>query len=122
MTFFHLFRRDLVFYRRPFAILAAMACLCCAIPTAALLIGDSVRGTLYDNLECQVAAIRRLIRLPYPVKADTPDGILHTKGFAPPGIKIELYALQQDAEIQGNDAWANPALAKRLNLKKVPEL
>ncbi|MBR4418170.1 MAG: ABC transporter permease [Victivallales bacterium] len=117
MTFFHLFRRDLVFYRRPFAILTAMACLCCAIPTAALLIGDSVRGTLYDNLECQVASIRRLIRLPYPVKADTPDGVLHTKGFAPPGIKIELYALQQDAEIQGNDAWANPALAKRLNLK-----
>ena len=117
MTHFHLFWRDVVFYRRPFAILATMACLCCAILTAALLIGDSVRGTLYDNLESQVASIQRLIRLPYPVKTDMPDGVLHAKGFAPPGIKIELYAFQKDADIQGNDAWANPALAKRLNLK-----
>ena len=118
MTHFHLFWRDVVFYRKPFAILATMACLCCAIPTAALLIGDSVRGTLYDNLESQVASIQRLIRLPYPVKTDMPDGVLHAKGFAPPGIKIELYAFQKDADIQGNDAWANPALAKRLNLKE----
>ena len=117
MTHFHLFWRDVVFYRKPFAILATMACLCCAILTAALLIGDSVRGTLYDNLESQVASIQRLIRLPYPIKTDMPDGVLHAKGFAPPGIKIELYAFQQDADIQGNDAWGNPALAKRLNLK-----
>ena len=75
MTHFHLFWRDVVFYRRPFAILATMACLCCAILTAALLIGDSVRGTLYDNLESQVASIQRLIRLPYPVKTDMPDGV-----------------------------------------------
>ena len=117
MTHYHLFWRDVVFYRKPFAILATMACLCCAILTAALLIGDSVRETLYDNLESQVASIQRLIRLPYPIKTDMPDGVLHAKGFAPPGIKIELYAFQQDADIQGNDAWGNPALAKRLNLK-----
>ena len=118
MTHLRLFWRDVVFYRRPFAVLAAMACLCCAILTAAFLIGDSVRGTLYDNLETQVASIQRLIRLPYPVKTDLPDGVLHAKGFAPPGVKLELYAFQNNADISGNDAWANPTLAKRLNLKE----
>ena len=118
MTRLHLFQRDFVFYRKPFAVLAAMACLCCAILTAAFLIGDSVRGTLYDNLETQVASIRRLIRLPFPVKTDLPDGVLHAKGFAPPGVKLELYAFQNNADISENDAWANPTLAKRLNLKE----
>ena len=117
MTRLHLFQRDFVFYRRPFAVLAAMACLCCAILTAAFLIGDSVRGTLYDNLETQVASIRRLIRLPFPIKTDLPDGVLHAKGFAPPGVKMELFAFQNNADISENDAWANPTLAKRLNLK-----
>ncbi len=118
MTHLRLFWRDVVFYRRPFAVLAAMACLCCAILTAAFLIGDSVRGTLYDNLETQVASIQRLIRLPYPVKTDLPDGVFHAKGFAPPGVKLELYAFQNNADISGNDAWANPTLAKQLNLKE----
>ena len=116
MTRLHLFQRDFVFYRKPFAVLAAMACLCCAILTAAFLIGDSVRGTLYDNLETQVASIRRLIRLPFPVKTDLPDGVLHAKGFAPPGVKLELYAFQNNADISENDAWVNSTLAKRLNL------
>ena len=49
MTFLRLFRRDCAYYRKAFLALAASAALISAILAGALLIGDSVRGTLHDR-------------------------------------------------------------------------
>ena len=116
MTFPRLFFRDCVYYRKTFAALSATACLVCAILTAALLIGDSVRGTLYDNLNRNTAFVKTRIHLPIPVKAALPDAVLHTNGFIAPGIKTHLYAFT-DSQITGRDAYCSTALAEALNLR-----
>ncbi|MCL2623936.1 MAG: hypothetical protein FWD31_09755 [Planctomycetaceae bacterium] len=124
MTFIQLFLRDGVYHRKTFAALSATVCLVCAILTAAMLIGDSVRGTLYDNLNRNTAFVQTCVRFPAPVNTTLPGAVLHTRGFIAPGIKTHLYAfadapvLRPDntVKITGRDAYCSAALAEALNL------
>ena len=116
MTFLRLFWRDCVYYRKTFAALSATVSLVCAVLTAAMLIGDSVRGTLYDNLNRNTAFVKTLVRFRVPVNANMPGAVLHTQGFISPGIKTHLYAFA-DSQITGRNAYCSTALAEALNLR-----
>ena len=116
MTLLRLFQRDCVYYRKTFAALSATACLVCAILTAAMLIGDSVRGTLYDNLNRNTAFVKTLVRFPVPVKADMAGAVLHTRGFIAPGIKTHIYSFP-DSQITSRDAFCSSAIVEALNLQ-----
>jgi len=54
MNFAQLVKRDLFFYRRTNVTLMLLAALCCAILTGALLVGDSVRHSLYRLSEMRL--------------------------------------------------------------------
>ena len=116
MSFFRLLWRDCVYYCKTFVALSVTICLVCAILTSAMLIGDSVRGTLYDNLNRNTAFVKMRVRFFLPIDADVPGAVLHTRGFIAPGIKTHLYALT-DSQITGRDAWCSTALAEALNLR-----
>ena len=125
MTFLRLFRRDCAYYRKPFLALAAGAALIAAILTGALLIGDSVRGTLHDRVNRNAAFLSDRLLFPFPVQTSLTGGVLHAEGVlnhrtaARPDhltTKIHLYAPASGMGLQGRDALASPALAKRLNL------
>ena len=118
MNFLRLFRRDCVYYRKPFVCLSAAACLVCAILTSALLIGDSVRGTLYDNLNRNTAFAKTVIRFPQPVATDVSGGVLHTCGYIAPGIKTQVSAFADASQIQGRDAYCSRSLAEKLQLNE----
>ena len=113
MNFLRLFRRDCVRYRKTFTALSVTACLVCAVLTSAMLIGDSIRGTLYDNLNRNTAIVKKLLRFPVPIKAEMPGAVLHTRGFISPGVKTHLYAFA-DSQITGRDAYCSTALAEVL--------
>ena len=118
-----LFLRDLRYHGKGLASLTAAACLICAVLTGAFLIGDSVRGTLMDNVSANAAFARYRQRLPIPISSPIRDalGVLHVKGFLADGIPIDVYAVPDEAlsgrPISGRDAWGSPALAKKLNLQ-----
>ncbi len=118
MTFIQLLLRDCIYYRKSFLALSAAVCLVCSILTGALLIGDSVRGTLYDNLNQNTAFVQTLVRFSIPIDTDIPGGVLHTSGFISPGIKTHLYGFQNSSDIQGRDAYFSHGLAKTLQLKE----
>ena len=113
-----LFLRDLRYHRKGFAALTAAACLICAVLTGAFLIGDSVRGTLMDNVQHNAAVARYRQRFPIPVSSPIQNGVgvLHVKGFTKDGIPVDVYTLPDDS-ISGRDARGSSALAKKLNLK-----
>ena len=113
-----LFLRDLRYHWKGFASLTAAACLICAVLTGAFLIGDSVRGTLLDNVSANAAFARYRQKFQVPVTAPIRDGlgVLHVKGFTKDGIPLDVYAFPDD-RIAGRDAWGSPALAKKLNLE-----
>lgn len=118
-----LFLRDLRYHWKGLASLAAAACLICAVLTGAFLIGDSVRGTLLDNVSANAAFARYRQRLPIPISSPIRDGlgVLHVKGFLADGIPVDVYAVPDEAlsgrPIAGRDAWGSPALAKKLHLR-----
>ena len=113
-----LFLRDLRYHWKGFASLTAAACLICAVLTGAFLIGDSVRGTLLDNVSANAAFARYRQKFQVPVTAPIRDGlgVLHVKGFTKDGIPLDVYAFPDD-RIAGRDAWGSPALAKKLKLE-----
>ena len=113
-----LFLRDLRYHWKGFVSLTAAACLICAVLTGAFLIGDSVRGTLMDNVSANAAVARYRQRLPIPISSPIRDGlgVLHVKGFLADGIPVDVYALPDDS-VSGRDARGSSALAKKLNLK-----
>ncbi len=113
-----LFLRDLRYHWKGLASLTAAACLICAVLTGAFLIGDSVRGTLMDNVKHNAKVARYRQRFPIPVSSPVQNalGVLHVKGFTKDGIPVDVYALPDDA-ISGRDARGSSALAKKLNLK-----
>ena len=113
-----LFLRDVRYHGKALASLTAAACLICAILTGAFLIGDSVRGTLLDNVSANAAFARYRQRFPVPVTSPIRDGlgVLHLKGFTKDGIPLDVYAFPDD-RIAGRDAWGSPALAKKLKLE-----
>ena len=121
MTFLRLFRRDCVYYRKPFLALAAGVALISAILTGALLIGDSVRGTLHDRVNRNAAVLSELLIFPFPVETSLAGGVLHAEGVITISdhltTKVQLYALTSETNLHGRDALASPALAKRLGLK-----
>jgi hypothetical protein len=126
-----LFLRDLRYHWKGLASLTAAACLICAVLTGAFLIGDSVRGTLMDNVTGNAAVARYRQRFAIPVTSPVQKngrGVLHVKGFTKDGIPVDVYALP-DSDISGRDARGSSALAKKLNLKdgemlsvRIPEL
>ena len=126
-----LFLRDLRYHWKGLASLTAAACLICAVLTGAFLIGDSVRGTLMDNVTNNAAVARYRQRFAIPVTSPVQEngrGVLHVKGFTKDGIPVDVYALP-DSDISGRDARGSSALAKKLNLKdgemlsvRIPEL
>ena len=117
MNFFLLFKRDVRWYFKPFVALSAAACLICAVLTSAILIGESVRGTLDDNLKKNTSFVKTLIRFSRPVKAGVKNGVLHTPGFVSTGIKTNIYAFPGNPLISGRDAYCSNALANALKLK-----
>lgn len=117
MNFIRLFRRDIIWYRKPFTALSAAACLVCAVLTSALLIGESVRGTLNDNLRKNTAFVKTLMRFSTPVNTNIRGGVLHTAGFISGGIKTHLYAFPGERAIKERDAYCSKALAEALKLK-----
>lgn len=126
MTFLRLFSRDFVYYRKAFLALAAGVALISAILTGALLIGDSVRGTLHDRVNRNTAFLSERLIFPFPVETSLTGGVLHAEGIlnhrtsALPNhltTKIHLYALASETNLNGRNALSSPALAKRLNLK-----
>ena len=117
MKFSQLFLRDCFYYRKPFVAISAASCLICAILTSAMLIGDSVRGTLYDNLNRNTEFVKIRLRLAIPVNAEISGSVLHTQGFIAPGIKTEVYAFPHETQIKGRDAFCSGALSETLNLK-----
>lgn len=117
MNFIRLFRRDISWYLKPFAGLSIAACLICAVLTSALLIGESVRGTLDDNLRKNTAFVKTLLRFSTPVNADVRGGVLYTTGFISGGIRTHLYAFPGESAIYGRDAYCSKALAEALKLK-----
>ena len=120
-----LFLRDLRYHGKGLASLTAAACLICAVLTGAFLIGDSVRGTLMDNVSANASVARYRQRLPIPISSPIRDGlgVLHVKGFLADGIPVDVYAVPDEAlsgrPIAGRDAWGSPALAKKLKLRDV---
>jgi ABC-type antimicrobial peptide transport system permease subunit len=116
MNFIRLFRRDIIWYIKPFAALSAAACLICAVLTSALLIGESVRGTLNDNLRKDTAFVKTLLRFSTPVNIDTSGGVLHTAGFISGGFRTHLYAFPRENAIHGRDAYCSKALTEALKL------
>ncbi len=126
-----LFLRDLRYHWKGLASLTAAACLICAVLTGAFLIGDSVRGTLMDNVTNNAAVARYRQKFAIPVTSPVQKngrGVLHVKGFTKDGIPVDVYALP-DSDISGRDARGSLALAKKLNLKdgemlsvRIPEL
>ncbi len=125
-----LFLRDLRYHWKGLASLTAAACLICAVLTGAFLIGDSVRGTLMDNVKHNAKVARYRQKFPIPVSSPVQNalGVLHVKGFTKDGIPIDVYALPDDS-ISGRDARGSSALEKKLNLKdgemlsvRIPEL
>jgi len=121
MTFLRLFCRDCVYYRKPFLALAAGAALISAILTGALLIGDSVRGTLHDRVNRNAAILSERLIFPFPVETCLTGGVLHAEGVITISdhltTKVQLYARASETNLHGRDALASPALAKRLGLK-----
>ena len=121
MTFLRLFRRDCVYYRKPFLALAAGAALISAILTGALLIGDSVRGTLHDRVNRNTGFLSERLIFPFPVETSLTGGVLHAEGVITFSdhltTKVQLYAPASETNLHGRDALASPALAKRLGLK-----
>ena len=130
-----LFLRDLRYHRKGLASLIAAACLICAVLTGAFLIGDSVRGTLMENVKRNAAVARYRQRFPVPVSGPVQNGlgVLHVKGFTKDGVPVDVYALPDDPaspqKITGRDARGSRALAKKLNLRngemlsvRIPEL
>ena len=113
-----LFLRDLRYHWKGFVSLTAAACLICAVLTGAFLIGDSVRGTLMDNVSANAAVARYRQRLPIPITSPIRDGlgVLHVKGFLADGIPVDVYALPDDS-VSGRVARGSSALVKKLNLK-----
>ena len=116
MSFARLFWRNCVYYRKPFLGLSAAACLICAILTSALLIGDSVRGTLHDQLNRNTSFAKTVLRFSLPVTTESPNGVLHTQGYIAPGIKTHLYAFTDSPQITGRDAYCSRSLAEKLQL------
>ena len=116
-----LFLRDLRYHAKGLTSLALAACLICAILTGAFLIGDSVQGTLLDNVSANAAFARYRQKLSIPITSPILDGlgVLHVKGFLADGIPVDVYAVPDEAvsgrPIAGRDAWGSPALAKKLN-------
>ena len=116
-----LFQRDLRYHAKGLTSLALAACLICAILTGAFLIGDSVRGTLLDNVSANAAFARYRQKLAVPISSPVRDGlgVLHVKGFLADGIPVDVYAVPDEAlsgrPVSGRDAWGSPALAKKLN-------
>ncbi|MDD3118358.1 MAG: hypothetical protein PHQ27_04215 [Victivallales bacterium] len=117
MNFFRLFKRDVKWYLKPFAALSAATCLIGAVLTSALLIGESVRGTLNDNLNKDMSGVKTLVRFSRPVKANERNGVLHIPGFASTGTRTDIYAWPRNRSIEGRDAYCNSALADVLKLK-----
>ena len=113
-----LFLRDLRYHAKGLVSLALAACLICAVLTGAFLIGDSVRGTLMDNVADSAAIARYRQRFAIPVSSPVRNatGVLHVKGFTKEGIPVDVYALP-DSGISGRDAMGSRALAKKLNLQ-----
>lgn len=116
MNHLRLFRRDCVYYRKPFATLFVTAGLVCAVLTSALLIGTSVRGTLFDCLHRNTGFVQTRVRFAVPIETKIPGGVLHVRGFIPPGVKADLYAFSNDERIQERDAYCSEALAETLGL------
>ncbi|MFZ9024460.1 MAG: hypothetical protein ACO3BO_06905 [Anaerohalosphaeraceae bacterium] len=54
MNFLQIIKRDLSFYRRTQIVMSLLACVCCAALTGALLVGDSVRHTLWSISEMRL--------------------------------------------------------------------
>lgn len=117
MTFLRLFLRDIAHYHRQFTALTAAACLICAILTGALLIGDSVRGTLQENAQHNANFAQYRLLFSKPVTQAIHGSVLHAKGFIAPGIPVHIYAFHDNTSISSRDAFASPALAGKLNLK-----
>lgn len=122
MTFLWLFRRDCAYYRKAFLALAASAALISAILAGALLIGDSVRGTLHDRANRNAAFMAERLVFPFPVESGMAGGVLHAEGVLdlPSShltARVHLYALAEGAGLGGRDAWTSPALARRLGVE-----
>ena len=113
MTFLRLFRRDCVYYRKPFLALAAGAALISAILTGALLIGDSVRGTLHDRVNRNAAVLSERLIFPFPVETSLAGGVLHAEGVITISdhltTKVQLYARASETNLHGRDALASPS-------------
>jgi hypothetical protein len=116
VNFLRLLKRDITWHFKPLLCLSLAACLVCAVLTSALLIGESVRGTLVDNLKKGTGPIKTLLRFPVPFPSDIAGGVLHTSGFITAELKTNLYAFANNNEIRGRDAYCSNALAEALKL------
>lgn len=117
MNFLRLLERDFFWYRKPLICLSLAACLVSAVLTSALLIGDSVRGTLSDNLAKGTSCVKTLLRFSTPIQTDMPNGALHVSGFISAELKADIYAFPNTSSIQGRDAYCSMSLSKQLKLK-----
>ncbi|MBP5321354.1 MAG: hypothetical protein J6334_10235, partial [Kiritimatiellae bacterium] len=81
MTLLRLFRRDCAYHRNRLLALGAAAALIAAILTGALLIGDSVRGTLHDRVNRNAALLTDRLLFPFPVPTALTGGVLHAEGL-----------------------------------------
>ena len=81
MTLLRLFRRDCAYHRNRLLALGAAAALIAAILTGALLIGDSVRGTLHDRVNRNAALLTDRLLFPFPVPTALTGGVLHSEGL-----------------------------------------
>lgn len=116
MNFLQLLRRDFRWYLKPFIFLSLSACLVSVVLTSALLIGESVRGTLNDKLVKGTHFVKTLVRLSSPVRIDVSGGVLHTTGFISSQIKTDIYAFPEEIAIEGRDAYCSIAMAEALQL------
>ena len=105
--------------------MAASAALISAILAGALLIGDSVRGTLHDRANRNASFMAERLVFPFPVESGMTGGVLHAEGVLdlPSShltARVHLYALADGTGLGGRDAWTSPALAGRLGVEQAP--
>ncbi|MFG0250675.1 MAG: hypothetical protein ACF8OB_17455, partial [Phycisphaeraceae bacterium JB051] len=67
MSFLRLLIRDFAWHAKSFLRLSLAACLVCMVLTSALLIGDSVRGTLRDQIAHGTSSVKTRLVFSTPI-------------------------------------------------------
>ena len=119
MHFLTLIRRDLLYYRRGLAGLAAGAALVAMVLTGALGVGDSLAFTLRREAERRLAGVTAVAQ--WPGTWRIPGSILHTEAYVqPPGGQptgINAFGVKDSAlELAPREAYVNQTLFDALGL------